>query len=102
VCATTIIAQCFTMDFNYRGWDLLDAIDALMAYDHAATDSGVKDEDLREAVRSYLESLDWDERGRVLSRFAARYFTREVVESGTLLDEVKQFIEWLDEVGIST
>ena len=47
-----------TREFRFKGWDLLDAIDALLAFDSGALDSGTSDPDLREAVLSHLRRMD--------------------------------------------
>ncbi len=87
-------------DFDYPGWTLFNAIDALMAFDIGATDSGVSDLDLKAAVVKHLNGLDDDERRKILDRFAARYFTDEAIEGGYGIGAVKELIDWLETVGV--
>ncbi len=79
---------------------LFDAIDALMAHDCSATDSGIHDPNLKAAVRSHLNGLDDNERRKTLDRFAAQYFTDEAIEGGYGIGAVKELIDWLEAVGV--
>jgi hypothetical protein len=86
-----------TRDFHYQGWELLDAIDALIAYDHGALDSGAFDSEMREAVVSYLKGLDDESLRRILAEYARRLLTPEAILAGYGLSDVCNFIEWLSE-----
>ncbi len=88
------------IDFAYTGWTLFKAIDALMAYDIGATDSGISDPDLRSAVVKFLNGLEDENRRKTLDRFAARYFTTEAIEGGYGIGAVKELIDWLEAVGV--
>jgi hypothetical protein len=78
--------------FNYKGWDLFEAIDALMAYDHGALDSGVNDPDMKEAVRKHLGSFPEAELVRMLDLYAIKMF-----ESGYHLEDVVGFANWIND-----
>jgi hypothetical protein len=83
-------------NFGYRGLGLYEAIDALMAHDLGATDSGVKDASLKQAVKDYLhDSTEFTSR-KVLDGFA-----RRLLDKGHGLSGVLEFVEWLrTEMGI--
>lgn len=49
------------MNFNHKSWNLREAVDALFAYDMGATDSGIKDEDLKKEVEISLNTLSINE-----------------------------------------
>jgi hypothetical protein len=87
--------------FTFEGWDLLDAIDALVAYDQGAHDSGVSDIDLRFAVVSHLRGLDEDAQRELVARYARRFLTEEAIVAGYGLRDVTKFVEWLSENGIT-
>jgi hypothetical protein len=82
-------------DFEFKSWDLLDAIDALMGYDQGARDSGGFDLELRQAVVTYLKEIDDDARRKVLARFARRFLTDEHIVAGYGLADVWKFMDWL-------
>jgi hypothetical protein len=84
--------------FTYKSWTVFDAIDALMAHDHGATDSGVADDGLRAAVFEYIASLDGPGKRRLLATYARRFLTDEAIAQGYGLDDVAGFIEWVSEV----
>lgn len=87
--------------FNYRGWTLFEAIDALIAYDQGAVDSGVADEDMRKAVRDHLESMDEGEFRTTCAEFVRSYYLdAQAVSRGYGLKDVKTFIEWLGSLDI--
>jgi hypothetical protein len=87
--------------FSYKGWDLFEAIDALMAYDSGVVDSGVSDEALRLSVRLHLESLDEDEFRRICAGYARRLLTDEAIAAGYGLEDVQSFIDWISAQGLS-
>jgi hypothetical protein len=87
-------------EFRHGDWGLFDAIDALMAYDGGATDSGVSDEELRKAVREYLKSLSDDKRRRTLAKYARCLLSDTALADGYGVDDVVRFAEWLEEMGI--
>ena len=78
-------------EFDYKGWTLYDAIDGLMAYDLGATDSGVKDENMKEAVRAYLTELSKEDLKEVISD----YVEDMLDEKDYTLDDVVELHEWL-------
>lgn len=85
--------------FAYKGYTLFDALDALLAFDGGATDSGVSDEDMRAAVKAYLGGLDPDARRKTLAVFARRYIDDRAIEGGYGVEDVVRFAEWLEEQG---
>jgi hypothetical protein len=86
-----------TREFQFKGWDVLDALDALIAFDHGARDSGADDDELRTAIISYLNSLDEVARRHVLARYARRFLTDDAIQAGYGLSDVRNFTEWLAE-----
>ena len=89
-----------TRDFRFKSWDLLDAIDAVFAYDNGAADWSLG-HDFREAVLSYLRDLDDDARHRLLAQYARWFLTDDALREGYGLKDVANFVEWLSDVGIS-
>jgi hypothetical protein len=83
--------------FNYKGWDLFDAIDALSAFDHGARDSGAHDPDLKAAVFSYLKGVDDKTRRIILAEYARKFLTDEALSGGYGVSDVCSFVEWLSE-----
>ena len=86
--------------FEYKGWDLEEAIDALMAYDCGATDSGVYDPELKKRVQDFILNLSDKEFNLVLSKYARRYLTDEMLEKDYGLVNVQEAINWLKDLGI--
>jgi hypothetical protein len=77
---------------------LYDALDGLCAYDTGATDSGIKDDNLRSEVKGYLKGLDKDQFRMVISSFIRESFLTETrLQQGYGIKDVVAFIEWLDE-----
>jgi hypothetical protein len=87
--------------FEYKGWKLFDAIDAIMAFDEGAVDSGVADDEMREAIIVFLKSLDRSERRRVCAEFARNLLTDESIAQGYSLEDVVSFMDWLSSLGVS-
>ncbi|MBV9413976.1 MAG: hypothetical protein JO363_03275 [Solirubrobacterales bacterium] len=86
------------MPFVYGEWTLFDAIDALKAHDHGATDSGVSHPRLKAAVRDYLRSLDDAAFRAEVARVARRYLTDEAVARGYGIEDVVVLHDWLTEM----
>jgi hypothetical protein len=76
---------------------LASVIDALMAYDHGATDSGIYDPDLKAALKQYLDSLDDDAFRVKVADVARLMLTPERIAAGYGLGEVKGLIDWLSD-----
>lgn len=79
--------------------DIKDALDGLFAYDTGCVDSGIKDERLRARVIAELNK-DWgsDMYSKRLARIAREMFlTDEAIELGYGLQDLRQFLEWIDE-----
>ncbi len=87
--------------FEYKGWNLFDAIDAIMAFDEGAIDSGIADEEMRQAIVEYLKSLDRAERRKVCSEFARGLLTDESLSQGYSLEDVLTFANWISSLGVS-
>ncbi|AGA28380.1 hypothetical protein [Singulisphaera acidiphila] len=87
-------------EFNFHGWTLSEAIDALMAYDGGATDSGIRDNAMKTAVRDYLQSLDQDSFRRTLAYIARDMLTDDAIDRGYGLAEVVRLAEWIDEINV--
>jgi hypothetical protein len=67
-----------------------------MAYDVGAWDSGISDEAMREAVRAYLKGLSRDQLRRTCALFARGYLTDEAIAEGRGVEDVAQFVGWLE------
>ena len=77
---------------------LWDAMIGMMAYDTGSVDSGIKNELYREQVKKYLKGLSQDEFRVEISCFVARHFlTDEALNLGYGIEDVKAFINWMDE-----
>jgi hypothetical protein len=86
--------------FQFGNWQLFDAMDALMAFDRGATDSGIHDDDLKDSVRTYLEGLEEKEFRQICARYARRFLSKKGLEAGYGLEDVQHFIDWLSQIGI--
>ncbi|QIW17175.1 hypothetical protein [Bacillus thuringiensis] len=76
---------------------IFNALDGIYAFDTGSTDSGIKDEVLRQQVIDYLDSLDEDEFRIILSDFIREYFVSyEAIKKGYGIEDVASFIKWLD------
>ena len=69
---------------------LFDAIDGLMAYDVGATDSGIKDDALKEEVKTYLHESDYA--GEYILQFVHE---RLKPEGGCTIEDVVELLDWL-------
>lgn len=73
--------------------ELFDALDGLMAYDLGATDSGIRDEGLRQRVIAHLSSLDPNGVRLTLGPYIDRY--------GLQGEDRAEFESWIrDDMGI--
>lgn len=82
------------MDYN----DVFKSIDKLFAYDTGASDSGVKDENLRTKIIKYINKLSDDEFRIFMSTYIReRFVSEDAIKNGYGIEDVKSFIEWLDE-----
>lgn len=79
--------------FSYKGWNLLEAMNGLMAYDMGAIDSGIHDEDLKQEVKSYLRGLSSLDRQTVLVDYLRHYRLNQP----DFLDDRVEFDLWLKE-----
>ena len=84
-------------DFTYDNWHLYEAIQALMAYDLGATDSGVKDDRLKEAIKKFFASLSDHDFRVIVSKYARDYLTDEMLASGYGLEDILEFVKWLND-----
>ena len=77
--------------------ELFDALDGLYAYDSGATDSGIRDEGLKEKVKTHLEDME-DEAFRITMSMHIRecFVSEEAIKQGYGIEDVKAFIDWLD------
>ncbi len=84
--------------FSYGVYDLGMAIDALSAYDSGCTDSGIHDQDMRQAVKDYLESLTDDQYRVAVGRIAAEKLDESSLWCGYSIEDVVSLHEWLEEL----
>jgi hypothetical protein len=77
---------------------LYENIDGLFAYDTGCTDSGIKDEELRERVKYNLNVMEDTEFRLFISRYIREYYLSESsLENGYGIEDVSTFIKWLRE-----
>ncbi|MNT77399.1 hypothetical protein D3C71_1546930 [compost metagenome] len=77
---------------------LYDALDGMFAYDTGCVDSGIKDERLREEIKTYFFLTDDETVRLLLSRFIREYFlTEEKLDLKYGIEDVSAFIKWLND-----
>lgn len=77
--------------------ELRDALDGLFAYDMGATDSGIKDNQLKERCKAELQKLT-PEAFTLMAR--EMWLSDEAMAQGYGVADLKEFIDWLaDEMG---
>lgn len=77
---------------------LTENLAKLYAYDTGCTDSGIKDEELRKIIINCINNLDEDEFRIFISTYVRdEFLTSEAIKLGYGLEDVKNFIVWLDE-----
>lgn len=80
---------------------LFEAIDALIAYDEGATDSGINDAEMRKEVQEKLLAMNEEEFRKTLAGFVRTYYlSPDALSKGYGLQEVKFFIDWLASIGV--
>lgn len=82
--------------------ELSDSLMGLFAYDLGCVDSGIKDENLRERVRLELFNDPTRSKSQIVSNRISRivrdeFLSEEAISDGYGLEDVAEFIEWLDE-----
>lgn len=79
--------------------ELRDALDGLYAYDGGATDSGIRDENLRARCKEELKARHaGDGYGPWLSRLVREmWLSDEAIEQGYGIVDAVEFCRWLDE-----
>lgn len=78
--------------------ELSENIDKLFAYDTGATDSGVKDENLRNKIILEIKNLSEDQFRIFMSAYVKeRFLSDTAIKNGYGIEDVKCFIEWLDQ-----
>lgn len=76
------------------------ALDCIFAYDTGATDSGVHDSQLKQALIAFIKALDETNYRLFLSEFIREHFlSDEALKQGYGIDDVREFLEWLDSIG---
>lgn len=74
------------------------ALGEIFAYDLGCTDSGMNCNVLRNELKIILESIDENTLRIILSKYIRDTFlTDEAISQGYGIEDVKRFIEWLDE-----
>jgi hypothetical protein len=81
------------IQLNLTEDEIIDKIDGFYAYDNGATDSGIKDDSLKEKIRMYLNSSD--EATRILTKCVRHY-----CEDPYTIEDVKLFMDWLKYEGM--
>lgn len=76
---------------------LYNSLDGLFAFDTGSVNSGINDENLRDEISDYLDSLDENEFRIIMSTFVRKHFlSDQALGKGYGIEDVKSFIEWLD------
>lgn len=90
-----------------KGLNILDkqslfrSVEGLYAYETGCTDSGIKDEALRNRVFNEIEGMGEDEFRFIFTEFIRIYFvSEEAVKKGYGIEDVAYFIKWLSRNGI--
>ncbi len=78
--------------------EIKDALDGLSAYDCGATDSGIRNEALRQKVKDLIQGLEAKESRILIAKVIKGLFlTDAALEQGYGPEDVKDFLVWLDE-----
>ena len=78
--------------------EINENLQALYAYDTGCTDSGIKSDELRNQIKKELENMDEDDLRIILSKHIRDYYLiDEALDNGYGIEDVKEFIHWLDE-----
>ena len=82
--------------------ELSDSLMGLFAYDIGCRDSGIHDERLRERVRVELFTDPGRNKSQIVSNRISRivrdaFLSDEAIADGYGLEDVAEFIKWLDE-----
>lgn len=85
----------------YKGWTVPDAIDALMAYDCGATDSGVNDPAMKEALRKHLLEMSDKEFNDICCGIILKYVSEEGRAQGYGISAVSEFMAWMRDLPIA-
>ncbi len=76
--------------------ELRDALGGLFAYDVGCTDSGIKDELLRERVKAHLNAMDDTQFRLEMSRYVRdAYLAESQLEQRYGIEDVREFLDWL-------
>jgi hypothetical protein len=77
---------------------LFDTLDGFFAYDTGCVDSGIHDTRLKTKIKLYLHELPSNDFRLLMTEFIREYFvSEEAVSKGYGIEDVKSFINWLDE-----
>ncbi|MBU3153510.1 hypothetical protein [Clostridium estertheticum] len=77
---------------------LTENLSELYAYDTGCTDSGVKNEELRSKMINCIRNSPEDEFRVFISIYVReKFLIPEAIKEGYGLEDVKNFIEWLDQ-----
>ena len=73
---------------------LFDSLDGLFAYDSGSTDSGIKDNELKKRVFTYLnqQCTEYQLYPDILTEFVKKHYMKPPYG----LEDVKNFLEWYD------
>lgn len=85
-----------------REKELRDALDGLFAYDNGATDSGIKDEALRQQCIAAIKAMPL-ERGEIVPRLwlsrliRDMWLSEEALMQGYGIEDALTFLRWMEE-----
>lgn len=77
-------------EFRFRGYTVEEAMDGLFAHDQGS-DSGIRDEDLKDNVQKYLKDLPSKDYDTLMTRMVRIYS-----EPPYTWEDVKTFLDWVE------
>lgn len=81
---------------NYE--ELRDAVDGLYAYDSGAVDSGIRDESLRQRVKTQIQGLPRLEHRTTLARIVVDlHLSPEALAQGYGPEDAQALLNWFDD-----
>lgn len=74
--------------------NIFQNIDKLFAYDTGCTDSGIKNEELRQQIIQYIKTLSDDGFRIFMSNYIReRFVSEDAIKSGYGIEDIKSFID---------
>lgn len=77
--------------------EIRDALDGFWAYDTGATDSGIKDADLKAKVMNHIQSLEPPEHKALLDKLCLEFISGGGLWRTHSPEDLRDFLVWLTE-----